>query len=244
MRDDFLSIASHELRTPITPIKLHMQLMKHRMKSLNPSLIPGYEGLMKAFDISEHELNDLSRLIEDLLDVTRITANRLNINRRETDLVNIVNEVLEMLRPELSKSGSTVTFHSPQRVVGFWDTDRIKQIVINLLTNAVKYGQGRPIEIVALIDDGRAKLSVRDYGIGISKENQRRIFNRFERVAPITHYAGLGLGLFISREIAISHHGIILVESELGKGSTFTLELPLGMLSVPASPTVGFDKSH
>jgi PAS domain S-box-containing protein len=244
MRDDFLSIASHELRTPITPIRLHMQIMKQKMRSLNPDLIPGYDGLMKAFDISEHELDDLSRLIEDLLDVTRITAKRLTLNRRETDLIVIVNEALDLLRPELSKSGCSVTFHSPQKVVGIWDSDRIKQIVINLLTNAAKYGRGKPIEITALIDDGRAKLLVRDHGIGISKENQKKIFNRFERVAPISHYAGLGLGLFISRELAISHEGDILVESELGVGSTFTLALPLGMPSLTSSPAIGFDKAH
>ncbi len=228
MRDDFLSIASHELRTPITPIKLHMQMMKRQIERLPVNSIPGQQALLKSVSLSERENDHLSHLIDDLLDVTRISAGRLMINRSKVDLVDLIHEALELLRPEFTKARAPVSLHvrSP-KIIGHWDPDRIRQIVFNLLTNAIKYGSQKPIEVEVSEVDRKALLSVRDYGIGIAKENQEKIFDRFERVAPITSYGGLGLGLFISKEIAISHAGMIHVKSELQQGSTFTLELPL-----------------
>jgi PAS domain S-box-containing protein len=230
VRDEFLSIASHELRTPIAPIKMHIELMRLEMEKLDPSIFPESSGLRRAIDISERQIENLEHLTQDLLDVSRITAGRIVLNRRRVDLRELITDVIERSQLLIHRSGSKVELKLPDPlipVVGQWDPLRIEQIVMNLLTNALKYGQGKPIAIRFGLQESDATLQVEDQGIGIAPEDQERIFQRFERVASMRNYPGLGLGLYITRELVRAHGGRIQVESELGHGTRFTVFLPL-----------------
>jgi len=229
VRDEFLSIASHELRTPLTPIKMHLEMMRMQLQEIDPASVPGSLELIKAFDISERQVANLENLIQDLLDVSRITAGRVVLNRRTVHLQDLILDILERSQLEIQKSSSRIDLKFDAQPIGDWDPMRIEQIFLNLLTNAFKYGNGQPIEIAVSESATHAILAVRDHGIGISPENHSRIFERFERVASIRHYSGLGLGLYITRELVLAHGGSIRVQSELGKGSTFIVELPLAL---------------
>lgn len=226
-RDDFLSIASHELRTPITPIKLHVQQLKRQVQASPLQSNPHFRALMRGFDISERQIDHLESLVEDLLSVSRITAGRIVVNPELVCLNEVVHDVLERNYPEITRITGKIKLDEQSKVEGMWDRQMVERIVTNLLSNALKYGGEKPIEITVSSVAGMARFGVRDYGIGIAKENQAKIFERFERVAPISHYAGLGLGLYISRELALAHGGTISVESDLGKGALLTLDLPL-----------------
>ena len=228
LRDEFLSIASHELRTPLTPIKMHLELMRLQMQGMDTQSLPQGPQLLKAFDISERQVRNLEKRIQDLLDVSRITAGRIVLNRRHVRLQDLVQDILERSSMEIQRSGSAVELKLEGDPEGFWDPMRLEQIFLNLLMNAIKYGNGKPIEITLSAQENWAQLVIRDRGIGIPTEDQSRIFERFERVASIRHYAGLGLGLYITRELVVAHGGTITVESVAGEGSTFTVRLPCG----------------
>jgi signal transduction histidine kinase len=230
VRDDFLAIASHELRTPITPIKMYLQLLMRHMQGISPDVLPRIRSLLSGIESADRQLERLSRLIDDLLDVSRITAGRLILNREEFDLSELVGDLVERFRPVSLIAKCDLKLSAQPQVTGFWDRSRIEQVAANLLTNAMKYGAGNPIEITVASEDNVAKLVVRDHGIGIAEEDQGKIFERFERVAPVKHYGGLGLGLYITREIVSAHGGTIQVESGLGQGCRFTVEFPLGGL--------------
>lgn len=227
VRDEFLSIASHELRTPIAPIKMHMEMMRFQVQKMSPDLFPEGPELMQAFDISDRQIENLERLIQDLLDVSRITAGRIILNRRNTDLVAIVTDALERSQHEIQRSNSEIRLKIEARPVGFWDPMRLEQIFMNLLSNALKYGGGTPIQIAISRTPESALLVVQDQGIGIAREDQEKIFERFERAASLRHYSGLGLGLYITRELVAAHGGSIRVRSGLGEGASFSVELPL-----------------
>ncbi|AKU95167.1 Signal transduction histidine kinase CheA [Labilithrix luteola] len=227
IRDDFISIASHELRTPITPLKMYLQVLKRAMLGVTPESFPKAASLVKALEKTDTELKRLERLIEDLLNVTRISAGNLDLDLQEFDLSQLVRETLERHEAEARKAKCEFHAHLEPGVTGKWDRMRLDQVVSNLLTNAIKYGAGKPIEVTVEKLGDHARLSVRDHGIGIAKEAQAAIFERFGRVAPIQHYGGLGLGLYISHEFVAAHGGHISVESAPGQGSTFSVDLPL-----------------
>jgi signal transduction histidine kinase len=226
LRDDFLSIAAHELRTPLTPMRMNLQLIKNHVNKLDPSL-PKMEFLRKAIQGTDQEFERFLKLVENLLDVSRISAGRLVLDRHEFDLPELVREVIGRFDAEIKKAKCEVRFHSQGNVVGRWDRARIEQVVTNLLSNATKYGANKPIEITVLGSETKALIQFQDFGIGISKADQDKLFHRFERLAPIKHFGGFGLGLFIAHEIVEAHGGIIRLESELGTGSIFTVELPI-----------------
>lgn len=223
-RDLFLSVASHELRTPLTTLQLQLQSLKRFVDKTGdlPSEIE--TRLVSAL----RQTRRLGDLINELLDVSRITHGRLLPERVETDLAAIVREVLERYRVSIEQAGSELIVRGlDESIVGFWDPLRLDQIVDNLLSNAIKYGEGRPIILEIARVDGKARLVVTDHGIGISPQDQERIFERFERAVSTRYYGGFGLGLWITRQVVEAHGGAIHVESELGRGSTFTVELPL-----------------
>lgn len=226
LREDFISIASHELRTPLTPLKMQIFLLQRHLKSEAPHLPKG-ATLLQVLESSDRQLERLTKLVEDLLDVSRITRGRLTLNREECDLEEIVRDVTDRYKTELASSKCSLQLELEPNVKGSWDRLRIDQVVVNLLTNSMKYGAGKPIVVQAKKGEKTAKLVIRDFGIGITKKDQERIFQRFERAVPITTYGGLGLGLFIVRQIIAAHDGSIRVESEPEKGATFTVELPL-----------------
>ena len=226
LRNDFISVASHELKTPLTALAMHVQMI-NRFVEQNTLTSLSKEKLADLARISGQQIQRFSGLIDDLLDVSRITAGRLLLNIEEIDLPQLVRDTLSRFQMELGASRCSAEVLGDAHVVGQWDRIRIEQILANLLSNAMKYGAGKPIQITALREEGRAKLIVRDNGIGIAKEDQTRIFERFERAVSIQRFGGLGLGLFIVRWIVEAHGGDIWIESEPGKGAAFVVELPL-----------------
>jgi signal transduction histidine kinase len=229
-RDDFMSIASHELRTPLNVMLLQTDgLLRQAKKEEETRLYAPLERIKR-------QVNRLSALVESLLDVSRITAGRLALNLAEVDLGAVVTDVVARLRDDASRAGATIEVVGDGPILGTWDRLRVDQIVTNLLANAIKYGGGKPIEVELGTSENRARVKVTDHGIGIGKEHQARIFERFERAVSSQHYGGFGLGLWIVRQIIQAHGGEISIESRLGEGSTFVAELPL---AGPAAPSSG-----
>lgn len=226
-RDDFLAMASHELRTPLTPLKMYLDWFKREARKIQPDLLPKAKNLLKALDFTDREINRLIQLTDDLLDVTRISAGRLILNREPMNLVELVSQVRDEKFDELARKQCSLIINKDGPVNGVWDYNRIEQVFACLLSNAMKYGAGKPIEVTVDNTHDKAFLKVTDKGPGILEEDREKIFQRFERAASIKNYDGLGLGLYISKEIINAHGGTITVESEIGKGSTFTVSLPI-----------------
>jgi signal transduction histidine kinase len=168
----------------------------------------------------------LIKLVRSLLDVSRIANNRLTLNLADTDLRVLVKAALDRFQPDLARARCSAVFRGDAPVVGKWDPSQIDQIVANLVSNAIKFGPKKPIEVSVGEENGMARLIVQDHGIGIDPLEQGRIFDLYQRAVSGRHYGGLGLGLYISRQIAQAHSGTIRVASEPGAGATFTLELP------------------
>lgn len=234
LRDDFLSIASHELKTPLTPILLNFQLVERYLKSV-ASDIPKAALLLKVFENTDQQFDRFLKLVENLLDVSRISADRLVLEKENVDLSHLLQDIVKRFRSEFKNAGCSVSLNIEENIIGFWDRVRIEQVIINLLTNAMKYGLQRPIEISLIRENGhsgeaKARLIVRDHGMGIAKKNQEKIFSRFERVASTTHFGGLGLGLYITHNIVLAHVGTIQVESKPGEGSAFIVKLPINLM--------------
>lgn len=225
-RDEFLSIASHELRTPLTPLKLQLQSVARQIKSGRSQELTT-DRMQKLFDTSERQINRLQNLIDDLLDVSRITSGKMVLSKSVFNLKDMIEEVLSNYSQPLKESHSTVEVITEQDSYGNWDKIRLEQVIINILTNAIKYAPGKTIHIKLSRKNETAVIEVRDEGPGIDQKDYERIFARFERVASKENVGGLGLGLYISKQIIDAHHGSIYVHSILGSGSTFVVELPL-----------------
>ena len=226
MRDDFMSIVSHEVRTPLNGLILETQLRKLHLAKDNTDAFT-LDKLRAMVERDERQIQSLIRLIEDMLDVSRIRTGKLSISPTPVDLAQLVTNLVENFSAQISAAQSTVSLTALQPVIGMWDEFRVEQVISNLLTNALRYGARRPIEVWVYIEGGQARVAIRDQGIGISEENQKRIFQQFERVSAKHVMGGLGLGLFISEQIVTAHGGTINVESEEGKGAVFTVCLPL-----------------
>ncbi|NVJ24829.1 AAA family ATPase [Myxococcus sp. AM011] len=224
-RDDFLSIAAHELKTPLTSLQLHIQGLQVQARATGGHLPP--EKLTAKLESASAQTQRLGRLVSDLLDISRLAQGQLHIKLSEVDLVALVHGQLERSREALARAECPVRLLAPEhRLAGYWDAMRLEQVVGNLLSNAMKYGAGQPIEITLEQRGSHARLRVRDFGIGIADEDRSRIFGRFERAVSVRHYGGFGLGLWIVREIVQALGGTIDVESTPGEGSTFTVTLP------------------
>jgi signal transduction histidine kinase len=226
LRDQFLSTASHELRTPVTSLKLIVESLV-RGAGARPLTPAAYAGRLQRV---ERSTNRLEHLVNELLDVTRIEQGQAILSPAEMDLGALVREVVQHFELDLARAGCSVSVEATSpavgSVVGYWDASRLEQVVTNLLGNAIKFGTGRPIE-VTVRDAGQAvELQMRDHGIGIAADRLPKVFDRFERAVSTTHYGGLGLGLYLARSIVESHGGAITVESRLDEGSTFTVRLP------------------
>ena len=223
-RDEFLSIASHELKTPLTTLQLQIQGLARKLKSSPED--PVFQGLAARVGTSERQVERLTGLINNLLDISRITAGRLELDLEPLDLSAVAREAAARFRDDLARAGCALEIRADGACHGEWDRLRLEQVVMNLLSNAAKYGAGRPIEIEVDGGETTARFSIRDHGIGIPAEHQSRIFERFERAVSDRHYGGLGLGLWIVRQIVDAFGGPIEVESRVGEGSTFTVLLP------------------
>lgn len=226
VRDQFFSIASHELRTPISALKMSLQVSQMSVKPRKGKTVVSPEALNKMFDIPNRQVDRLTRLIDDLLDVVKIRARKLNINLEELNLSELVKDVAEQFSDALAAAKCHLDLNLEPTVVGVWDPTRVEQIVVNLISNAIKYAPGKPIKIEVGSKGETANLIVQDFGPGIPLEQQAKIFERFERAIASRNITGLGLGLFIVKQIVEVHCGTIRVDSQEGRGSTFTVELP------------------
>jgi signal transduction histidine kinase len=231
VRDEFLAIASHELNTPLTPLKLQLDTLARG--NFSP------ERTREKLDSACRQVTRLARLVEALLDMSRISERGINLRLETFDLAALADEVVERMADEARRAGSTVRVIAQRPCPGRWDRQRIDQVLSNLLSNALKYGGGRPVDIDITCTEKTARFVVRDQGIGISPEYHQRIFHRFERAAPARHYGGFGLGLWIAWRIVDASGGTISVESEPQKGAAFAVELPrdsaAGGLTVPGT---------
>jgi PAS domain S-box-containing protein len=225
-RDEFLSVASHELRTPLTSLRLSAENLEQIAAEGSLAKVP-IATVTRALGTIMRQSRHLSRLIHELLDVSRIQAGRLELALEESvDLAQVARAAAARLEQELSAARCPVIIDAPESVLGTWDRGRLDQVVTNLLTNAVKFGAGKPIAITVDCTAELARLEVTDQGIGIPVERQAQIFDRFERGVSARYYGGLGLGLYIARQIIDAHRGSISVASEPGKGAAFTVTLP------------------
>ncbi len=226
MRDDFMSIVAHEVRTPLNGLILETQLRKMHLARDNAAAFT-LDKMQAMVDRDERQIKSLIRLIEDMLDVSRIRTGKLSIRPSRFDLVQLVSNLLQNFAPQMEAAETSVSFEAYEPVEGCWDEFRIEQVVSNLLTNALRYGGRSPIQVRVYREGEEARVEVQDHGIGISAENQKRIFQQFERVSAKTVVAGLGLGLFISEQIVAAHGGSIVVESEINEGALFRVCLPI-----------------
>ncbi len=224
VRDEFLQIAAHELRTPTTALKLNVQTLGKSLGGRGPPLTP--ERMQDKLHALDRNVNQLGALINELLDVARISAGSLSLTLDEVDLADVVTEVAGRFEAQAAKAGSALHVAVEGPLVGRWDALRVEQIVNNLLSNALKYGAGKPVWVSAMAEGDFARLTVRDEGIGIAGEDLPRIFGRFERAVSGRHYGGMGLGLYITRKLVEAQGGKVQVHSALGQGARFEVRLP------------------
>lgn len=236
LRDEFLTIAAHELRTPLTVLHLQLQVLWRAMEQrVNPD-----QALKEKFASAQRQTERLHKLVESLLDVSRITAGRLQFDLQEVDLSELARQVVAQFQEEATRAECQLLLHAETPVLGRWDRLRIEQVLVNLLSNAFKYAPGKPVTVSVEGKGELARLMVSDQGIGIPAEDQARIFGRFERAVSSRHYGGLGLGLFVSQRFVEGHGGSIEVTSRPGVGSTFTVWLPRwGSAASSAGPLHG-----
>ena len=225
-RDEFLSIASHELKTPLTSLLLQLQISVKRI-TMQASESPIFKELTKSLDISVRQVTSLTDLVNDLLDVSRIQTGVFELNTSEFNLSELVDEIALRFREQLIQAKSELKLHLAPELNGQWDRFRLEQVIVNLISNAIKYAPLAPISISTKLENGRAILEVCDEGPGIEPENINRIFQRFERGNTPSSVGGLGLGLFITKKIVEHHEGSIRVDSAPGRGANFIIELPL-----------------
>jgi len=226
-RDEFLSVAAHELRTPLTALRLHLERTLYLTHRGTAETLPK-STVEKSLTPALRQIDRLQKLLDALLDVSRVTGHRLRLDVSAVDLVEIVAELGLRLDAQARTVGVELQLElPPEPIILFGDRLRLEQVITNLVTNAIKYGGGRPVDIRVEEQPDQAAIRVRDYGIGIAPEDQARIFDRFERATPTRQSESLGLGLYIAKEIVTAHGGTLTVTSEPGRGATFQVLLPL-----------------
>ncbi len=219
LRDEFLSIAAHELRTPLSALQLQLQGLLERPAGVDPRIRAKLERACRSGD-------RLVTLVDALLDVSRITSGSFNLSPSRFDLAVAVQDVVERFREHAARASSAVTVRSEPGLEGRWDRLRIEQVVTNLLTNALKYAAGTPVEIVLSGTEQDVTLTMSDEGPGIPESEKERVFLRFERAAPMRNFGGLGLGLYVARQIVEAHGGEISLIAGRPRGAHFVLRLP------------------
>lgn len=222
IRDEFISIASHELKTPLTSLKLQTQMTRRQVS--NPEVMT-FEKMKKQLDYTVNQIDRLNKLVDDMLDISRINTGKLIIHKAKFNLSELVLELIERFTPQFEAVGCTIKTNISPEVIGSWDSYKIEQVINNLFSNAIRYSPKKQITVGLEIKGSDAVLNVQDEGMGIEPKNLERIFERFERVSSTI--SGLGLGLYITRQILDLHQGSIIAESEPGRGSNFIIHLPI-----------------
>jgi len=234
MRDDFMSMAAHELRTPLNTMFLETQLRKMQLARGQEHIFDTpYLHTMVSKD--QRQIQSMVRLIDDMLDASRIRSNRLSIRPIQVELTELLARVVDNLSNQAADAGTTITLQAHPPVTGLWDAFRIEQVAMNLLTNALRYGKGKPVDISLHLLPGSVRMDVRDHGMGIPEAAQQRIFEQFERITGNDGTGGLGLGLYITRQLVEAHGGRIAVQSREGEGAVFQVTLPLDSPSYAAA---------
>ncbi|MFL5812574.1 MAG: sensor histidine kinase [Bdellovibrionia bacterium] len=224
-RNEFISIAAHELRTPLTSLRLQINLIHHLAEA---GALCNYssEKLLRMTRISSAEIERFSKIIRNLLDASQVPVSGSHLELQEFDLMSKLEDMRFQYLPQLEQTGCVLTVRGPASVLVRWDRSQMEQVLTNLLSNAIKYGKGAPIEIDVRESGQWIEVSVTDHGIGIKKEDQLKVFDKFERVGAINPEGGLGLGLYLARIIILRHSGTLTVKSDPGAGSTFTFKVP------------------
>ena len=233
MRDEFMSLVAHELRTPLNTLFLETQMRSLQIKRGNAAAFaPQQMEAMVQRD--ERQIKSMIRLIDDMLDVSRMRSGKLSIRPTQVQLMTLLERVVSDLSLQAATTGSSLTLRPHDPVSGCWDEFRVEQVIVNLLTNALRYGGGQPVQVSVEQVGECVRIDVRDGGKGIAPGDLERIFEPYERGARNGEPKGLGLGLYISRQLAISHSGELRVTSNPGEGSTFSLMLPCTAVPVCA----------
>jgi PAS domain S-box-containing protein len=227
VRDEFLSIASHELRTPLTSLKLRAERLYQQVAKPTATAPLDAARLERDAGVALTQVLHLVRMVDVLLDVSRISEGPLALERDDLDVGPLVARVADRFKEPATTAGSPIRVEIRGAATARWDRFRIEQVVTNLLSNAIKYGAGKPVDVVVAPSRGSARIVVTDHGPGIDVQHHGRLFERFARFAPARHYGGFGLGLWIARVIVEAHGGTIGVESQVGQGATFFVDLPL-----------------
>lgn len=222
-RDEFIAVASHELRTPLSALILQLGMTERTLGRAD------LERSRQIIQKASGQVGRITALVDRLLDVSRIAGGQLTLELGEHDIGEIIREVAERFREEAEQSGSTIRVTAPLGMRAQLDRSRIDQAISNLFSNAVKYGGGKEINITLQARGEVCEIQVRDHGMGMKPEDLERIFERFERSSSARNFGGLGLGLYITRQILLQHGGKVRAESNPGDGATFVIELPLNV---------------
>ncbi|MDB5869972.1 MAG: response regulator receiver sensor signal transduction histidine kinase [Polaromonas sp.] len=226
IRDDFMSVVAHELLTPLNTLFLETQQRKLELERGNMAMFEKI-GLARIFEGDQRQIQSMVELIDDMLDVSRIRNKQLLIRPRHTELSAILKRAVDQLASQALAAGSPVTVHAEALIEGHWDEFRIQQVVVNLLGNALRHGEGKPVDIFLSSLSGSARIEVIDQGKGIAIAEQGRIFEQFERSPRSAGPGVFSMGLYISRQLVQAHGGTLELVNPQGKGSAFRVTLPL-----------------
>jgi len=226
IRDEFISMASHQLKTPLTSLKLNSQLFKRTIIKNGPEQPISYDKALLFAEQSEKQINKLHLIVESMLDISRIKIGQFHLIPEEFNLSELVNDVVATINELDTNQIDFNINHKHEKLNVVLDKSKIEQVMVNLLTNSLRYGKGSKINVDLRVQDDKTLISIKDKGVGIAKENLDKIFDQYEKIETPNEIAGLGLGLFVSKQIIESHGGKIWVDSELGYGSEFKIELP------------------
>jgi len=225
VRNEFIAIAAHELRNPMSAIVLSVQTLRMASARSATERPPKLDEKLEALEKRVHHFVRRASL---LLDITRVNSGKYELETEPVNLSELTRDVVASFADEFARANCALNVSIADRVIGLWDRTGLEQVLMNLLSNAVKYGAGKPIALALGVRDHAAILDVADAGVGISEDDQQRIFEKFERAVRRRQHGGFGMGLWITRQIVERHGGTIHVHSQPGAGSRFTLSLPLG----------------
>lgn len=226
-RDEFLAVASHELKTPLTSVLLSLQLVLRKLEK-STIKIDASEEVIKAVEVGIQQSKRMSRLINDLLDVSETSSEYFHIYKEEVNLSELIKDIELKFEIILKEKKIKLTVKEEDKnIKGYWDKIRLEQAISNLIANAIKYGNGKPINVLTKKTDSGIEIKVKDKGKGIIKEDRSRIFKVFNRGSDVKDYKGIGVGLFLTKQIIEAHGGEIGLFSKEGEGSVFTIKLPI-----------------